>query len=359
VDNNSGFDQEIHKLLIEGLTLEECSRVFLLRWRHIEPSFKDLEAFSIFMIQGGLNASLVKFLAEIASNQNQKIPWGHFVESLYYATPAIPEKLKRAIIDGASEQKSVDHLTRSHMLDHFDESLVIARQSKMSKIKALLEEKKRKLLEEVDLLRSQGLESEEEKLIAKLRLMYPKDEIILALEAKSRERKAFGLVIDRREREKRRIANLYNSEKINPDTRNALDLISKSMMANLKNSDGEHREELQQDFAIAQLMWENYDAALSFLDNEKLSLANFWLRQELLIASRNFSLALDELDRVEKQINTDPEVTFAAIYLRAQALWGLGEKNKALKMMEELIGLRPDYRSAIHLRDYWRGELLP
>lgn len=352
------FESELQQLLIDGATLEEAARVFLARWRQQVPSFEALEAFSVFMIQAGLNASLVRFLADLAE-QDHPIPWGHFVESLYHATPAIPEELKRATLSGAHEQKAITHLTKSYMLDHFDETLSSHRNVKFKKRRTQQEEKKSRLLSQADLMRSQGLESEEEKILGKLLRMYPRDTHVLSLLQKNRERRAHGLIIDRRERQRRRWALLQRDPKVDKETQEVLQQVRQEMLAAVPPSaDNTHEEaELLHDFAVAHLMWENYEAALSFLNRDPLPLPSFWLRQELLIAARRFVESLEELAAVEKALVHDPEIPFAVSYLRAQALWGLGQRQEALRLLEDLLSVRPDYRSAGSLRDVWREEL--
>jgi hypothetical protein len=50
---------------------------------------------------------------------------------------------------------------------------------------------------------------------------------------------------------------------------------------------------------------------------------------------------------------SDPETTFAVSYLRAQALQGLGQHGSALEIMQSIVRVRPNYRSAHSLILEW------
>ncbi|HRO68156.1 MAG TPA: hypothetical protein PL182_11375, partial [Pseudobdellovibrionaceae bacterium] len=65
---------------------------------------------------------------------------------------------------------------------------------------------------------------------------------------------------------------------------------------------------------------------------------------------------LHELARVELLQSEDSETFFATAYLRAQALWGLGQKHAAIEVMESLLASRPQYRSGLSLLSLWREQ---
>lgn len=355
------IELELQELLSNGSSPAEIARVFHVRWKQQTPSLEDLSIFSHFMMKAGLNSTLSKILSELAY-RDVLIPWGHLVESLYHATPAIPEKLKKSLIDGATDQKMLTHLIRSYMLDHYEESLIELRNSQSKRKRVELDEKKIKLLQEAEMMRSQGLESEEEKILTQLKRLFPADGHIQSLLQKNQERRALGLIIDRKEREKRRWANIKKTDTPDEETQKLLSGLTNEMTKTGQSQEqsglsAEESSELQRDFAVAHIMWENYESALHFLSNDQISWPNFWLRQEVLLQARRYVDLLQEIEKIEKQFHQDPEVTFAVAYLRAQALWGLGQKKLALQTLDDLLTVRPDYRSAMSLRDSWREEL--
>ena len=100
---------------------------------------------------------------------------------------------------------------------------------------------------------------------------------------------------------------------------------------------------------------EAYDQAFEILHLAPDTPEKNWLTLELLIQCRRFVECLAAVDQVELSYAEDPESTFGAAYVRARALRGLGQTSLALEILQGIVNVRPNYRSAQTLIHEWAG----
>lgn len=98
------------------------------------------------------------------------------------------------------------------------------------------------------------------------------------------------------------------------------------------------KREVASDLAIAFLFMGDYERALEALAWAPAGASTDWLRCELMLESKRHIEALEALNRMEIKYIADPESTFAVSYLRAQALFGLGQHGSALEIMQSIVG---------------------
>lgn len=336
---------------------ESCAQVVLQRIGASPLDLAALQSLSWFLMRTQQTARLVRYLAKTAEVHPQ-LPWGHLLESLYLSTPAIPESLKLAVLSGARAQKKMAELVRSHMLDHFDEKLPEVRASVREQRHLANEQAKARDLAQIEFLRSQGLEEEEERLLSLMVRKFPKDKKIADLWEKKRERKALGLLVRRSSPRKKNHAplSIYRSvpadltEMLTAMEVGALELIGQDSLNN----------ELQGDLALMFVFLDHPAGAMSILDDSQITGINeplVWLRLEVLLQLRRFAELLAEIAKWELQWHQRPECTRAFVYYRALSMWGLGEQVSALAILEDLALVHPDYRSVAWLAHAWREEL--
>ena len=120
-----------------------------------------------------------------------------------------------------------------------------------------------------------------------------------------------------------------------------------------------NRKDLTFDLALSFHFMDRPQMALEILNGLKANETNSstrWLKLELLLCNRRFVEALDLALELEIAEADDPETTFAINYIRAQAFWGLGQKDQALALIESLSRVRPNYRSIHSLKHKWSLE---
>jgi len=341
----------LYRLLKTQASLEDICAEARVQFTDQTLSIEELEIIATFFLYAGQSTSLVEFFLKLLI-QNKQIPWAHFAEALFLSTPAIPEKVKTALIQGAESQGQLPELSRTEMLDHFDERLPELRLLRKNTFDQILSERKELLLSQIELLKSQGIYSEEERLVEKFARIFPNDSNIALLKENRAKRKILGLLQDVIH-EKPTWIPIEKYQTKDPETEATLRAIEQSMKDALNATSDQNI--LSKDFAIAHLMMENEDASLRLLDPKLVDFETQWLRFEALLRARQFLLLIKELSQAERSCAHLPEATFGILYYRALAFWELGQKESAIEIMESISISRPEYRNAIGLLSEWRG----
>ena len=344
------IEKHLQHLLLSEPHLEIAADQLIRKFALEKTTESDLQIISQFLIQCGFYSTLAEFLSRLLEQQ-ATLPWGHFAEGLLKAGAEIPEKLKLAMIQGAEAQKRISELSRCHELDAFEAELVAQRKARFENAQASYQRRKQESIQEIETLRSQGLVEQETDLLAKMQRYYPNDTEVGRLIHEFRERKALG-ILNQQQSRKSTWVPLEIYEPVDPQDQQALAVVSNSMNRWLKK----HPEALE-DFVVAQMIWENFEVALSMIENaKKISNSLIWLKIEAQLKSRKYLELLSTLAQVEISLSTDPEATFAILYYRAQAFWGLGNKYQAIEILESIATSRPSYRSTTVLLNEWRGD---
>jgi len=341
----------LQRLLKSQASLENICSELIEQFTKQSLTKDDLEVISTFFLYCGQSASLVDFLTKFAIKGLQ-IPWAHYVEALFMSTPAIPESIKSAVLKGAELQGQLAELSRSRMLDHFDERLPQLRNERRSSFEKKLIERKEQMLAQAELLKGQGLFVEEGKLLERLIKIFPNDSEIHLLLEKREKRKQLGLLHEITPQKPTWIP-LEKYEEKKPEILQLLTALESSMQETLGHENQD--ETLAQDFAVAQMMLENEEASLRLLSPLSQKLETQWLRFEAMLKGRLFLQLIDELVRAERSWVNHPDATYGILYFRAQAFWELGQKQSAMEIMESIAIARPDYRNAAGLLSIWKG----
>ena len=283
---------------------------------------------------------------------NAEIPWAHFAECLRLGLPSFSFALRKALFSGAEMQKLVEHLCRNHHLDDVSPELPKIRKERVSTWHDKHHFLKKELLNQIEMLRTQELDAEEEKALRKLQKFFPKDLAIQKLMEQAKERKAL-LLLEAKVRAPESQWEKTEHPMLSEEDREMLQNIIGSMSKHVKK-----HSELARDFAVALLTWDHPEGALEILENHKKgkrrTKSEVWLQMEALLMARRFLALLELIDVTEKSPNLEPDDTFGLLYLKARALWGLGSRFSAIEILENLVNHRPHYRSALTLLRLWK-----
>lgn len=353
----SSLELEIQVLLKHYGQADMAADALIKKYENENLTLPEFEAIATFLLHCGFCASLTDLIVR-KLEQSPKVPWGHFVEALFLSSAAIGPEIKQALITGASEEDSLSHLARSHNLDHFDDRLPGQRELRRKTFKDRSFLQRQELIQELILLKSQGLFTEEEKLLETMNKLFPHDLEIKKLREALNERLALDFVAKRPKPKHQVFIPLYEPK--DAETEILLNQIEISMIDALKVENGrEITSELVNDFALAQLLWENFEAALRLLDlSPRGDSTTDWLRAEVLLRARRFAEVLHHVTYLENAYCEDPDTIYGIQYLRAQALWGLNQRMTAIEILEGLVQVRPQYRSASALLDEWKEDFL-
>jgi hypothetical protein len=107
------------------------------------------------------------------------------------------------------------------------------------------------------------------------------------------------------------------------------------------------------DFAVGLYVMELYHHAVEMIRLAPTGLAQDWFHLESLFKARRYLECLENINVAELTYSDDPETSFAATYLRARVLHGLGQTHPAKELLRSIVSIRPVYRSAASLLTDW------
>jgi len=347
------LELEIQSLLILHGSTWAAAHSLLQKYSTQKIPLEQIEQIATFCLHAGYAAELLEFFCQQIELDNT-LPWGHFIESLNLTRNHLSSQVIAAALEGAKAQQQLGHLTRSFAWDCFEPSLAHEREMRRRGFQTKAQNRKNDFLGEVDMFKSQDLIEEEERVLQKLVLMFPRDQQIQEKMVDQKGRKALRLLDSKNAMADHRDWRDVQPE-LDPETKEGLRAILQGML--LTWDEQRQDEQLGLDFAVALLMWDDPEDALQLLPLvPQRSASAIWLRAECQLRSRRFVELLSELIEVEKSWSSDAEVTFAMSYLRAQCLWGLGRRFEAIDLLEGLVNVRPSYRSASGLLALWKGQ---
>ncbi len=345
----ASIEIEIQALLSHYQASDLAADALIKKYEDKKLSLGEFEALATFLLYCGFYATLTDLITR-KLNDGSHIPWGHFVEALFLSTEEVSTPLLEAVLEGAKEARHFSHLARSHYLDGLIPEMNQQREKRRKTFQVRAEKRKTELLREMEVLKSQGLHQEEEKIIQLLITLFPEDSELYQLKAELRERLAQEYM-SRQSFQPRHEIFFPQFEKKSEEEEIQLQEIENAMMEAAQSA-----QELATDFALSHIIWDNHEAALRILDQAPEGPAKDWLRAEALLRGRRFVELLNELLILEEKYADDAETVFSVHYLRAQALWGLKQKFQAIEILEGMVETRPTYRSAASLLQLWKED---
>lgn len=134
------------------------------------------------------------------------------------------------------------------------------------------------------------------------------------------------------------------------------DQILRKLAEGLSHLADEHSPQIVNDIIVILSSTGYTHLAVKFLENHLNSSERQWMYMELLLEDRQFLKCLNFVEQTFMQTKPNSDTAFALNYARAQAYYGLKEYDKAKKILQNLIALRPQYRSAKTLLSQWQSE---
>ncbi|MGZ3769503.1 MAG: hypothetical protein ACXVCP_04355 [Bdellovibrio sp.] len=344
------IELEIQNLLNEEFDLDQvCDRLVQIIENFPDGfSAENINCLARFFVNAQQYTKLIHFVLRYIENESFPIPWPYFLESLGNVSIEFDEKTLTALLEGVQENHHEGEAARSAALDSKLPQLGEWRSDRKYKIHKKYLNNKRLLLEQLTTLRTQQLYEKEKSLLLRLQKMYPGDSEIRKEVNEHKQRHALEVLQRRIPRgRKNKTEDLTPKD---PEVENTRKILFECLL-----SEAEKNAEMAFDFAIVAFLLESYEEALELLSYSSDSTPELWFRLEVLLKCRRFIELLNELAKIEILFSHEPETFFATAYLRAQAMWGLGQKHTAIEVMEGLLASRPQYRAASALLSVWRG----
>ncbi len=333
-------EREIADHLAAERSLDVIASQCLARIISGDCSFDERKGRLNFLFRGGFYSQIFNVYVQ-ALEQGLEIPLSYLLETLVIFKQIPPRDLVAHFLKQPLTLRQKQEMVLSRAWDSLDQRLVAWRRNLILELQEKLESREEQMRERLAFYQNQRMVEEERKFLNFLLKIYPDSAEFLAAQKGFDERWARHV-----------IAEAASHQFDEPATKNravGMDTeqwpIAMAMLDRVLELVHE-RPERAMDFAILLWFLELFPQALIVLDKGQESADERWFRIDLLLVLRRFVDALQEIQKLEVDFGADPETSFAAIYLRAQALHGLGQVTQALELMQSLVNVRPDYRSA-------------
>lgn len=345
------MEKEIQTHLQQLGDIKLAAEALLRKFENVILSAEDYHSLAIFCFKASALESLCLFMTKKLQD-GSFTPWGVFAAALNFSEEKInsARPLWQAFLEGVKAENGLPNLALFEGSTQLHQELQLLRSEFPARATALKNEAKKQMFDQVDFFKSQNLLEEEEELLLKLEILFPKDEQLRQKKVDFLSRRA-----ERARSEKKKIRDV-----LLPDLSDDLEIQSLKLkifeqMKDLIQQDAT----LAKDFALSHLMWNSGDLASELLKSkivlakEELSPAERWLKVESLFQSHRYAELLLELVHISTK-DPSPEAIFEVVYWKAQALWGLKKPQEAIGLLEQLLSVRPQYRSAQALLSEWR-----
>ncbi len=308
---------------------------------------ENIHAATLFLLNSGLHHTLINFYSRNISNPTFPIVWSHLLQSLSSNKELLTEKLLAAIQQGLEEsERWAEEASRSDGAVDLFPQLKSARMKRRAGFAEAHQKGKRQLLDQIVTLRTQQLHQQEKAVLTRLQRLYPGDPDVHKEVQDYKQR--YALEILQKHAPQNRELRMEDIPASDPEVEKIAQILNQSLVEK-----ADQDPDLAADLCIMALMLESYETALQLLNYCEETPSTWWLRMEILLRCRRYLELLTDLSRLELLLANDPETFFASAYLRAQALWGLGQKHNAIEVLEGLMAARPYYRATSTLLGTW------
>ena len=378
---NNSLELDIHKLFEDGNDLETICYEVIAKYEKsdvISPS--EIESVSHFLMTAGRIDLLFKFyLKSLRKNSLALFPWGYFTEAVLQLANAAQSKstflggedtnasasennlMNQTLLDliemGALEQNQEQSCIRSPLLVHSipDIALRLERTNNSYALEKL--RLKAKLMSELNQQRLYQTADQEEKTLQQLIKIFPDDAEIKLLHQAHLEKKADEILIRIRSMpvpsSSGRHPSSYRATWSSEESLEQIAQMSTQLRALAEKLVNTGPEQIQH-LAMMAFQTELYELSLELLQMCPTSFSTDWLKAEVLFESGRFLDLLKHIEYLETQPSETVEATYGAVYMKAQAYYGLGQKDLAIRLLEALSQKAPEYRSTHALLHEWK-----
>jgi tetratricopeptide (TPR) repeat protein len=276
-----------------------------------------------------------------------RVPFDLIIELCARANIQPGGSVLESLLKGLKKQRALDEIMSSRGWDKWDPRIPAMRNELLEQKVENNRQFKENMIEKFEFLKNQRMTEQAGQVLKRLKELYPDDPALTQMQKDFDEEWARNVLSTH-------IATLQTQAM--ERTRTAPSSGDQEMIKCFLES-GEkaafNNREFAFDLAVAFWFMEDYIPALEILEYAPPAPATDWMRAELLFAARHFLEALEQLNTLEMKFIEDPENTFAVSYLRAQCLFELGQQSSALEIMQSIVRVRTNYRSAHALILEW------
>lgn len=322
----------------------------LKKWDRGELSEKDQDIAAQFLLNSGFLKTLQnQFIKQLT--QDRYIAWVPFLEMISRITKTIPEDIADPILVGMTESNKLEDIIYAQKAKNLHPRFFKVIKTYLEERRHALEKEKAELKQKLQRHIADRMDTEIKNLSLLLRQRFPNDKEIFDMTSDLDMARIRSLV-----QKKERDLQHNFQEATNLKSKDTASAEEKNKIAGNVIESAKKNPTTAYDLAILLTQMEVYDAALTCLSYAPPSFEKDWLKLELLIRCENFIDAITESFEIENKYPQNPDTIFSTLELRAQALYGLGEREKAIQILEKLLEISPKNQTAKVLLHSWRND---
>ena len=349
----NSLEIEIHNLFQENPSIDYVSQELLSKYEKNETlSSLEVQGLSHFLIHTGHYDLLQKFYIKCLKQKKiSQLPLGFIAELITKNQIIINEQVAaffEYIIKIQPDEETSLQMPRLRQY-----SAEIAK--KHSNIKNIFQtertELKAKMILQLTKNRQLQMLDQEKSVLDQLISLFPNDIEVGLLRQDQLERKADEILsrFSSKKNLSKPKASSYDSNpetiKLNSDIENNLRLLSDKLFI-------ESPDQLY-NLSILTYQFDFFELTLEILEKTPESHSRNWLKAEVLYDSGRHLDLLKLIETLEQSSEALPDDTHGAVYLKALAYYGLGQKDLALRLLHSLARSVPFYRSTEALIYEW------
>lgn len=320
----------------------------LERLRTTSMGRRDRATFLAFVLNAGYYQPAFE-LFKVWFREEKRLMWRAFFSILFRSGFKPGRQFVDRVFEAQTQLEEKDRMTAFAPWENIDPRWQDFNRHHRQILSQREKTRREELYEKLEFVRAQRMIEQEDKILKQLELIDPNDPVVLKARQDFDERWARHIIAEK-------ARAMFDEEFVDPEVHLTEDESRwADEFAQVAEEVLQSRRHMAYDLSVAFYFLELFNHALRLLRYAESDVAVDWFRLELMLKARRFIECLDDLQRVETKYAEDPEATFAATYLRALVLRGLGQTTPALQLLKSIVSIRPHYRSAHALLLEWSG----
>lgn len=337
---------ELRKVLKKRPSASNLLRYLVKALLSSNKSWEEKRVLWLFLYRWGKEGTIIHAMIDGLQSKG-RIPFDVLIEISSVARAKPKRSAIEGLLKGVRKQEATEEILAARGWDKWDKRFNLIRKEILDRKVYETRKAKEAMFEKFEFLKAQRLVEQAGRVLRRMIELYPADKELKQTKQQFDEQWAREVLATH-------MASL-SSEKIDRTVTILSDEDQEMMNCFVKEGKiiARKHPEFATELAIACMFMNDYKRGLEILESAPDTTANEWMRAEFLISARHFVEAMEHLNMLELKYVDDPETAFAVSYLRARCLKELGQKDAALEILQSIVRVRPNYRSAHALIQDW------
>lgn len=352
----NSLEIEIHNLFQENASIDYVCQELLSKYEKNETlSSLEVQGLSHFLVQAKRFDLLKRFYAKcLRQRKIAQLPLGFVAEAIAQNNIPISEGIASFFEYIVQIQKDEPTTLQSDLIRQYSKETEERFQNLKTDFQKDRQALKAKLIEQLTKNRLYQMSDQEQVVLDQLCGLFPNDIEVGILKQAQLERKADEIL-------SRFVAKKTLTKPKNPNAEMSNDVDGNKIIQDLEANIRTLADKLETDapdqlynLSILAYQFDFYDLTLEILEKTPQTHSRDWLKAEVLHDCGRYLDLIKLIESLESSKDAKPEDTHGAVYLKALAYYGLGQKDLAIRLLNSLSRAVPFYRSTEALLHEWK-----